>query len=195
MDTRALLRLSAIGGLVCGAAIAFAGLTELVTGHKTTLTQLLNGGAAPFGIGLLVGLYLLQRNRLGRFGAVAFVVQFLGFAYFAGVAYTRNFVLVHLDRATVDELLETPARFAFLATAMTALLGTLLFAAALLRAGAVPRAATALYAIGLSLLCLTFLLPAPIVRVGHIVAGAGMIWLAAAVWSRTDQGSSRLAYR
>ncbi|MFX0580748.1 hypothetical protein [Nocardia nepalensis] len=187
MDTRALLRLGAAAGLICGCAIALAGGTELVVGHKAALTQLLNGGAVPFGIGLLVAIYALLHRKLGRFGAIAFVIQFLGFGYFAGVAYTKNFVLVHLDRPIVDELLRSPARFAFLATAAIALIGTVLFGAALLRSGAVSRFAIALYTVGLSALCLTFLLPAPIVRTGHIAAGVGMIWLASIVWSNAGR--------
>ncbi|WP_433192712.1 hypothetical protein ACQP1G_28930 [Nocardia sp. CA-107356] len=184
MDTRALLRLGAAAGLICGGAIALAGATELVLGHKTTLTQLLNGGAVPFGIGLLVVMYALLHRQLGRFGATAFVVQFLGFGYFAGVAYAKNFVLVYLDRPVVDELLKSPARFAFLATAIIALTGTVLFGIALLRTDTVPRIASAMYTVGLSVLCLTFLLPAPVVRTGHIAAGVAMIWLASIVWSR-----------
>ncbi|MEV0292543.1 hypothetical protein [Nocardia sp. NPDC050710] len=181
MDIRSLLRLSAVAGLICGGAIALAGLTELAVGHKTGITSVLNGGAVPFGIGFLVGLYLWQREHLGRFGAVAFIMQFLGFGYFAGVAFARNFVLLYLDRPVVDELLDSPARFAFLATAITALAGTLLFGAALLRGAELPRPALGLYAVGLSLLCLTFLLPAPLVRIGHLAAGAGMVWLALTV--------------
>ncbi|MGW6118823.1 hypothetical protein ACWFRF_07255 [Nocardia sp. NPDC055165] len=183
MDTRALLRLGGISGFVCGGAIAAAGAIELIAAGKIPLTQVLNGAAVPFGIGLLVALYALLHQRLGRFGALAFVVQFLGFGYFAGIAFAMNFVLVYLDKPVVDELLTSPAEFAFLATAVLALGGTLLFGTALLRSAAVPRGAAILYTAGLSVLCLTFLLPATLVRVGHIAAGFGMVWLAWAVWS------------
>ncbi|MFD3744096.1 hypothetical protein [Nocardia sp. NPDC058633] len=183
MDTRALLRLGGISGLIGGTTIALAGATELIVDGKTPLTQILNGVAVPFGIGLLVALYSVLHQRLGRFGALAFAVQFLGFGYFAGVAFAKNFVLVYLDKPIVDELLTTPAKSAFLATAFLALTGTLLFGTALLRSAAVPRVAAILYTVGLSVLCLTFLLPAPLVRVGHIAAGVGMMWLAWTVWS------------
>ncbi|WP_194814099.1 hypothetical protein [Nocardia sp. XZ_19_385] len=181
-DTAALHRLGGVAGLIGGTAIAVAGLTELAAGHKTGPTQLLNGVAVPFGIGLLVALYLTNFRALGRFGVVAFTVQFLGFGYFAGVAFTRNFVLVYLEKPVVDELLNSPAKSAFLATAVTALAGTLLFGAALLRSGVVPRVAAGLYTAGLAALCLTFLLPPVVVRTGHIAAGAAMIWLAVTVW-------------
>lgn len=193
MDTRSLLRLGSVAGLVCGGAIAVAGATELIAGDKTPITQVLNGAAVPFGIGLLVALYALLYQRLGRFGAVAFVVQFLGFGYFAGIAFAKNFVLVYLDRPVVDELLTTPAKLAFVATAVVALTGTVLFGAALLRSSAVPPVAATLYTAGLSVLCLTFLLPAPMVRVGHIAAGLGMLWLARTVWSSTTQSTVRIA--
>ncbi|MEU4646672.1 hypothetical protein [Nocardia fluminea] len=183
MDTRALLRLGGVAGFLCGAAVAVAGATELITDGKTPLTQVLNGAAVPFGIGLLVALYSLLHQRLGRFGALAFVVQFLGFGYFAGVAFARNFVLVYLDKPVLDELLASPARSAFLVTAFLALTGTLLFGSALISSRAVPAAAAILYTTGLSALCLTFLLPAPVVRAGHIAAGVGMVWLAWSVWS------------
>lgn len=190
MDTRPLLRLGAAAGLICGCAIALAGGTELALGHKIALTQLLNGGAVPFGIGLLVAMYALLHRELGRFGATAFAVQFLGFGYFAGVAYTKNFVLVFLERPVVDDLLMSPARFAFLATAIIALTGTVAFGTALLRTDTVPRIVSVLYTVGLSALCLTFLLPAPVVRTGHIVAGVGMIWLASIVWSNAGRTES-----
>ncbi|MFC8526086.1 hypothetical protein [Nocardia sp. NPDC057227] len=177
-----LLRLSAVAGITCGAAIALAGAVESVIGHKVAVTQVLNGASVPFGLGLLVGLYLWQRAAAGRFGTVAFVLQFLGFGYFAGIAYTRNAVLVYLDEPVLDALLDGPSRLAFLATALLALTGTIAFGAALWRAGAVPKAAVALYVLGLSALCLTFLLPTPIVRLGHVVGGAGMVWLALTLW-------------
>ncbi|WP_156371188.1 hypothetical protein [Nocardia arizonensis] len=176
MDTT-LWRLSAIAGIACGGSIALAGALEAVIGHKVVLTQLLNGGSGPLGIGLLIGLYLWQRHSLGRFGLAAFVVQFLGFGYFAGVAYVRNAVLVYLDRPTLDALLDGPARYVFLATAVLALTGIWLFGAALWRAAPVPKIAVALYVIGLSGLCLTFLLPVGVVRTGHVLGGTGMIWL------------------
>jgi hypothetical protein len=183
MDIRALLRLGGVCGFLCGGAVAAAGAIELIAAGKTPLTQVLNGAAVPFGMGLLVALYALLHQRLGRFGALAFVVQFLGFGYFAGVAFTKNFVLVYLDKPVVDELLTSPAKSAFLLAAVLALSGTLLFGTALLRSAAVPRAAVVLYTVGLSVLCLTFLLPAPLVRAGHIAAGFGMVWLAWTVWS------------
>ncbi|MFD6395926.1 hypothetical protein [Nocardia sp. NPDC060249] len=190
MDTRALLRLGGVSGFLCGAAIAAAGAIELIAAGKIPLTQVLNGAAVPFGIGLLVALYALLHQRLGRFGAVAFVVQFLGFGYFAGIAFAMNFVLVYLDKPVVDELLTSPAKIAFLGTAALALSGTLLFGAALLRSAAVPRWAVILYIVGLSVLSLTFLLPTTLVRVGHLAAGFGMVWLAWAVWSSVTVNSA-----
>ncbi|WP_174183567.1 hypothetical protein [Nocardia barduliensis] len=193
MDTRALLRLGSVAGFLCGGAITAAGAIELIADGKTPLTQVLNGAAVPFGIGLLVALYSLLHKRLGRFGALAFVVQFLGFGYFAGLAFTKNFVLVYLDEPVVDELLTSPARSALLVTAFLALTGTLLFGSALMRGRAVPAAATMLYTTGLSVLCLTFLLPAPLVRAGHIAAGVGMVWLAWSVWSSVTARQSTTA--
>ncbi|MFJ2663450.1 hypothetical protein ACIO14_03795 [Nocardia fluminea] len=183
MDTRALLRLGSVAGLLCGGAIAMAGAIELAADGKTPLTQVLNGASVPFGIGLLVALYSLLHQRLGRFGALGFVVQFLGFGFFAGVAFARNFVLVYLDKPVVDELLTSPAKVAFLLTGLLALTGTLLFGSALIRSRAVPVAAATFYTAGLSVLCLTFLLPTPLVRAGHIAAGVGIGWLAWWVWS------------
>ncbi|MFC9871906.1 hypothetical protein [Nocardia salmonicida] len=183
MDTRALLRLGSVSGFICGAAIAAAGAIELIAAGKVPLTQVLNGASVPFGIGLLVALYALLHQRLGRFGAFAFAVQFLGFGLFAGIAFAMNFVLVYLDKPVIDELLTSPAKIAFLVTAALALSGTLLFGTALLRSAAVPRGAVILYIAGLTVLSLTFLLPTTLVRVGHLAAGFGMVWLAWAVWS------------
>ncbi|MFE3987766.1 hypothetical protein ACFXPR_25045 [Nocardia tengchongensis] len=186
MNSQSLFRLAAVAGMVCGAAIAVAGVLETVAGQKFPATELLNGGSVPFGIAFAVGLYLAGYERMGRFGAWAFAVHLLSFGLFSGVAYTMNFVLVHEDPAVVRLLLEGPARWAFLATAALTLLGTWLFAAALWRARAVPPVAVGLYAVGLTVLSLTFLLPAPVVRIGHLAAGLGMIWLAG--WLRATAG-------
>jgi hypothetical protein len=182
METTRLYQMTAVAGWICGGAIAAAAATELVVGAKVPVTQVLNGSAVPFGMLLLVGLYLTVRIAVGTFGAIAAVVHFLGFGFFAGIAYTRNFVLTQLDQATLDRLLAGPARWAFLATAGLALLSTVLFAAAITGVREIPRGAVACYTIGLSVLCLTFLLPAPLVRCGHVVAGAGICWLALYVW-------------
>ncbi|MFE3194619.1 hypothetical protein ACFXHA_36825 [Nocardia sp. NPDC059240] len=186
MNSQLLFRLAAIAGVVCGVAIAVAGVLETIVGQKFPATEVLNGGAVPFGIAFAVGLYLAQYERMGRFGGWAFATHFLSFGYFAGIAFTMNFVLVYLDSAVLKHLLAGPARWAFLATAVLTLVGTWLFAVALWRTRAVPPLAVGCYLIGLSALSLTFLLPAPIVRVGHVFAGAGMVWLAA--WLRSTAG-------
>ncbi|MFE3956118.1 hypothetical protein ACFXPS_18230 [Nocardia sp. NPDC059091] len=173
-------------GVVCGAATALAGVLETIAGQKFPVTEVLNGGAVPFGIAFAAGLYLAQYERMGRFGGWAFAVHFLSFGYFAGIAFTMNFVLVHLDPAVVGHLLDGPARWAFLATAALTLLGTWLFSAALWLVRVVPPFAVGCYAAGLTALSLTFLLPAPIVRVGHVFVGAGTIWLA--TWLRAAAG-------
>ncbi|MGV9837520.1 hypothetical protein ACWDUL_25450 [Nocardia niigatensis] len=167
MNGQSLCRLAAVAGVVCGVATALAGVLETVAGQKFPVTEVLNGGAVPFGIALAAGLYLAQYQRMGRFGGWAFAVHFLSFGYFAGIAYTMNFVLVHLDPAVVDRLLAGPARV-------------------------VPPAAVGCYVLGLTVLSLTFLLPAPVVRVGHVFVGAGMIWLAGWLWASAGRSADRL---
>lgn len=190
METTHLYQTTAVAGWICGGAIAAAAATELIVGAKVPVTEVLNGGAVPFGMLLLVGLYLTVRTVVGSFGAVAAGVHFLGFGFFAGVVYTKNFVLTQLDQPTLDRLLAGPARWVFLATAGLALAGTVLFAISIIGVRAIPRGAVACYTIGLSVLCLTFLLPTPLVRCGHLVAGTGIAWLALYVWRSSGRSDN-----
>jgi hypothetical protein len=190
METTRLYQMTAVAGWICGGAIAAGAVIESVIGAKVPVTEVLNGGAAPFGMLLLVGLYLTVRTAVGTFGAIAAGAHFLGFGLFAGVAYTRNFVLTQLDQATLDRLLDGSARWVFLATAGLALVGTVLFAVAITGVRAIPRGAVACYTLGLSMLCLTFLLPAPLVRCGHVLAGGGLCWLALYVWRSSSRSET-----
>ncbi|MFI0355901.1 hypothetical protein [Actinomadura sp. 9N407] len=178
-----MLRLSAVAGGICGVAIAAGGLGEILNDGKTAPTEFLNGLSPAFGLAFLVGLYLAQRTAVGTFGTVAFMVNYIGLALFAGAAFARNFVLVHLPKSQVEELLEGRPLIAFLIAALLTLTGTVLFGLAMYRAGVVPRPAVLLYVVGFAPVCLSFLLPVLAVRTGHMVAGAGILWLSLAIWS------------
>ncbi|MFG2006435.1 hypothetical protein ACGFNU_45550 [Spirillospora sp. NPDC048911] len=183
MPTTSLLRLSALAGVICGVSIALGGLSELLAGDKTTASGYLNGLSPAFGLAFLAGLYLAQRQDLGRYGAVAFMLNYIGLALFAGAAYARNFVLVHMEKAEVESLLSGSHKLPFIGAALLTLAGTVLFGVAMYRAGVVPRPASALFVIGFAPVCLGFVLPAVVNRSGHMVAGTGIIWLALALWS------------
>ncbi|KAB2342088.1 hypothetical protein [Actinomadura rudentiformis] len=183
MPTASLFRISALAGVICGLSIALGGLSELLAGDKTIASGYLNGVSPAFGLAFLAGLYLAQREAVGRFGAVAFMLNYLGLALFAGAAYARNFVLVHMEKSEIEALLAGTHRIPFLGAALLTLVGTVLFGAAMYRAGIVPRPAATLFVLGFAPVCLSFALPAVVNRTGHLVAGTGIVWLALALWS------------
>jgi hypothetical protein len=151
-------------------------------------------GVSPaLALPLLIGLYLGQRERTGRAGDIAFLANLIGLGLFGGAVFTSNMALLHLDEAALSGLLQGPTRWALLGSAAAFVVGTIMFAVTMLRAGVYPRVAVFGYGAALSLLALLAPLPdTPLISGIHVAAGAFAIWLAAALWPMATAGAAPL---
>lgn len=184
-----LTRLGAWCGVAAGLFIALPAAVEAVTG-ETAATSFVIGLSPALAIPLLAVLHLAQRPS--TFGAVAYTLNAVGLGLFGGAAFTLNMALFYLDDAVVEELLRGPTMVALLGSAAVFALGTILFGVAMLRAGTHPRVPTVAYLVAFPVLAVAARLPdGPLTSAVHLVAGASLVWLAAAVMPRFLPATTR----
>jgi hypothetical protein len=172
------MRFGAACGVLLGLSLGVPAAVEVFTG-ETTATSFVIGLGAAFGAPALTAFYLHQRA-----GTVAYAVNVLGLGLFAGVAFALNLVVFFLDEPVADDLLAGPTRVAFLGSALVFVAGTVLFAVSMARAKVFP--VVPVWGYGVSLTLLALLAPlgeSPLSSGSHIVGGASLIWLSAAVWN------------
>ncbi len=135
----------------------------------------------------LTGLYLRQRDRLGKAGKAGFLLAFAGF----GLAFVASIAVVVVGLTVGDEA--TLGVLDALAHPLPMLLytiGSLLFGIATYRAGMLPRPAAAMVAVGPGLLFATFSAGLktwePLVPMFMI--GLGWAWLGHALLSERKKG-------
>jgi hypothetical protein len=149
-------------------------------------------GAAFALLGLL-GIFARQREQLGSFGLVGFVLSFIGNAMFLGTGMITAFIwpmlAVHAP-ATVEPggaLFCWPhSVMAFALTAVMLSTGYVLFGIAMVRAGVFPRLSILMLVIGA---ILGMLPPHPIgalpwggLVLGGVMYGAALVWLGSILW-------------
>jgi hypothetical protein len=132
---------------------------------------------------LLTALYLQQRNTTGWPGLTGYVLNFFGFAFFLALETANWIILPLLPEGTRDEILAGPAGLFFRITAVTMILGVVLFGTTTMRADVVPTAAALLYTIGLAVFVLAPFLPPAGHIVNHLVVSAALVWIGAVLWS------------
>lgn len=175
-----LQRFGAVCGVILGLSIGIPGAIEAFTG-ETAATGLVLGVGVAFAAPAVIALYLHQRERAGRFGAVAVAVNLLGLGLFTGVAFALNVVLFYLDDDVVTQLRDGPTGPVLLACAAVFVAGTLLFSASMLRAGVFPRVPAVGYGVALTLLAaLAPLDDTPWTSAVHVLAAASIVWLSVA---------------
>ncbi len=157
--------------------------------------------ALLFVIGI-AGIFVSQVEQVGWLGLAGFVVLSLGLLLTAGLQLVEATVeptLAATNPGYVEGLLGTVGghasnvdlgaipTFVSLASALF-LGGTLLFGIATLRAGILPRLASALFAFGLLLVGpVAALVGAP--RFAAVPIGLGLAWMGYGLWSRRHQSS------
>ncbi|WP_238016228.1 hypothetical protein KZZ52_28680 [Dactylosporangium sp. AC04546] len=172
-----LQRFGAASGVILGLSIGVPGAVEAFTGETAATGAVLGLGVA-FAAPTVTALYLHQRERAGRFGAVAYAVNLLGLGLFTGVAFALNLVLFYLDDPVVTDLRAGPTGLALLGCALVFVAGTILFSISMLRAGVFPRLPAAVYGVALTLLAvLAPLDDTPLTSAVHVLAAAAIIWL------------------
>lgn len=179
-----LLRFGAACGVLCALLLALPAAVEGFTG-ETTPTSLLLGLSPALAPPLLTAVHLSQSAAAGRFGSVAYAVNLLGIGLFGGAAFALNTVLFFLDSDVVADLLDGPTRVALLGSVAVFVVGTVLFAVAMVRARVVPRVAAVAYGVALPVFAAAARFPdTPLTSALHVAVGAVLVWLSVVVWRR-----------
>jgi hypothetical protein len=131
----------------------------------------------------LTGMYLYQREALGRWGFVTYLINWFGLGAVAGLDYTRLFTLPFLERSITAELLAGPTMTVFFVSALIFLSGVILFGTSMLRANVFPRLPILMYVIGFVPYSLPTLFPDPVVRIAQVVATLGIMAMGYFLWT------------
>ena len=170
--------------LLAALLVSFAG-ASVIYNPLWLPSQALHILAALFTIFGIFGLYAIQREQSGVLCLVGFVLATLGTMLFFADGLIALAIYPALADATPDLLTVTGTMnsgsvlVAFIIMAATAMIGYIVFAAAILRAGILPRAAALLFLLGGVLFNLP---PGPVpmivLTIGGIVWAVGSVWLA-----------------
>ena len=193
MKPSTLYRLSAyslIGGAVCMAGFwllaawlgSFAGAA--VTHDPLWVpAQALHCLAALLTLFGLFGLYAVQHDKMGVLGLVGFVLATIGATLFFADGLIALAIYPALADAAPDLLSASGAMnsgtvlVAYIVMAATAMIGYIVFAAAILRAGTLPRSAALLFLLGAILFNLP---PGPVPMI--VLTIGGILWAVGTVW-------------
>jgi hypothetical protein len=188
MTTPALLRLTALAGIVSAVVLVFNFLRRAEVVPDLAATQALAPLSATFGLIAVTGLFLWHRqeDRVGTAGTAGYATNLLGLTGIVGIEYIANVIFPRLDDAVVDDLVAGPAGTVFMVISIVFLLGVLAFTGVLLRGGLVPRAAAALYGAGFATIALRTLLPDAAVAAGGFAAAAGLAVISLTLYRRVD---------
>jgi hypothetical protein len=181
-----LQRFGAVCGVVLGLSIGVPGAVEAFTG-ETTATSLALGLGVAFGPPALTAFYLWGKGS-GTFRAVAYGLNAIGLALFAGVAFALNLVLFFLSTPVVEDVLDGPTGAVVRLSALVFVLGTVLFGVTMIRDRAFPPVPAWGYTVTLPLLALLApLKDTPLTSAVHVAAAASLIWLSVTVWTATGR--------
>jgi hypothetical protein len=184
MSDRSLYRLAAVAGLISGAAIILGKVLMLLPGEQAG--EIADFMSPLFGLGAIVGVYLFHRERAGLFGAVGFVVMFVGLGLVTSLDFYGAFVRLELDEDVREGVLEGSAGLAMAVSALIFLVGTVLFGSSLVRSGVYPRPVGWLFVVGFVFVPLVEVVGELVVALGSILAGVSVLWLGMVLWSATD---------
>jgi hypothetical protein len=165
------------GAVLFGLSGAVNMVADLLPG-----TVWLNVLGVAVGILGLPAIYLAQWRETGSQGLIAALLAGLGLIGIAGFLFVDATVLPNLPAETGAALMGGPAGAAIFAAVILYVLGVVGFAAANWRGAVLPRTALALWAIGTAPTIAAVALPSVVMTVAEIVAGAGVVWLAVAVF-------------
>lgn len=179
-NSYSLYRLAGVAGLISAVVLVVNAAKRAQIVPSSALTQLVAPLAEIFALALVTALYLICEPRMGRFGRVAFAVNYLALGALVGVEFVINLVFARLDPAQIAELRAGPLGAALTGTSILFLIGMVAFAAALARTGQPPRPALALFAAGAIPVALRAFVPELVLDVSLVVLASGVAWLS--VW-------------
>ena len=151
----------------------------------------------------LIGVYARQIKYVGHLGFIGFVLAFIGTAMFVGTGMLTAFiwpmVAVHAPEALAADgaMFLPPASQALALTAIVVTVGYVVFGLATLRAGILPRWATAVWTLGA---VLGMGPPQPLgwlpwvgLVLGGVLFGLGGAWLGYTLWMSTPDLADPIA--
>jgi hypothetical protein len=147
-------------------------------------------GYIGLAVGLLgqVGVYAVQRDRVGRIGVVGFVLAFIGNGLTAGAAFLNTFIVPVLTARAPDLIAPTgplftgPLGLMVLFSAVLVTAGFILLGIATARAGVLPTIAAWLV-VATAWFGLAAVFSPVVFAVAGAVFGLANAWLGLAVWS------------
>ncbi|MFD3376501.1 MULTISPECIES: hypothetical protein [unclassified Streptomyces] len=191
--TSSTFRAGALCGALAGLLIALPALVEAFTG-ETSATSVPLGLSPAFALLLLTALQLRQRPATGRFAEVAHIVNLIGLGLFGAAAFASNLVLFYFDDDVIDEVLTGPTIPVLIGCAAVFAVGCALFGAAMIRARVFPAIPAWGYAVVLPLFAfLTGLSDSPLTSGLHVLVGAILMWLSAALWRMAGDAQHAMA--
>jgi hypothetical protein len=193
MQTRRLFRLGGLAAIISGVAIVTGKVLMILPDPQ--VGEIFDFFSPLFGLFAVMAVYLYQREESGTFGAVAFVVMFIGLALVTSLDYFGAFIRLELAEATRDALMEGSPGIVAAVSGLIFLIGEILFSVSILRARVFPKAAAWLFLVGFIPMTLIEVLSDELVAAGSLIAGAGIIWLGASLWRFTAAGSLEAADR
>jgi hypothetical protein len=184
MSDLSLYRLAAVSGFISAVSIIVGKALILLPGEQAG--EIADFVSPLFGLGAIVGVYLFQRSQAGVYGAVAFVVVFVGLALVTSLDFFGAFIRLELTEELREELLEGPAGLAMAVSALIFLSGVVMFGISLLRSGVFPRAAGWLFIAGFVFVPLVEVVGETVVAFASVVAGISVLWLSSVLWSSSS---------
>ncbi len=171
-----LISFGAASCLALGASIGAPGAVEAFTG-ETTATSLVLALGAAFGPTSIVALYLYG-GRKDAFGNVAFALCAIGVALFAGVAFTLNLAVFHLEPAPADALLAGLTGTVLKLCGLVFVVGAVLFGIGMLRARVLNPVPVVGFLLGVPALAVFANLPdGPVGSLVHVALGLSIVAL------------------
>jgi hypothetical protein len=178
MSCSTLFRLSGLAGIISGLSVLLNGLLPI-----NLFTNTIDFIGPSFGLFIMTGVYLRQREATARLGSIAYIINFFGLVLIAGLVYLKSFIFPFLQESQINDLQQGPSGLVFLTTISVYLIGVILFSVATIRAKVFSRIAASLYLIGFICVGIGAVANKWLDIGGHAVAGVGIIWWGYELWS------------
>ena len=208
MSKTSVIRLSGLACIVFGALLSLTFLLRvaLPDPDPTTGSHVIVGTlrvlTAAFGILAFTGVYARQVEQAGKLGLAGYLIAFLGVAMVLGLEFSFAYLfpvfaigvpefVAQIDAGQVEPA--GPIIVIFFLVDIVFLIGVILFGAATLRAGVLPRRAVTVMLVGAVTLSISDFLPGFVAPASALLTGLGFAWLGYALWSGTEEHTRQTA--
>ncbi|HET9169910.1 MAG TPA: hypothetical protein VFN97_10750 [Actinospica sp.] len=176
MQTK-LYRLAALAGLLCSLILLVNAGRRGGILPDAAFAHAIAPLAEAAGLVAVTGFYFWQQPGFGRLGLLGYGLNFFGLAGLVGAEFIINLIFPKLSTVQVNALLAGLTGVEFKVVSIVFLSGVLLFGAALLRVGRLPRIAVGLYVLGCIPIGLRGVLPSATLIPGLVITAAAIAWL------------------